>query len=682
MPTVTVPLRPGSDGDYTHKPPDKSTWTIIDPPTLYLERVGLQWMQDRDEAKPGIKYVLEKLPVGYTLYQRPRANGTKDKYLFGHPNHKYFDSPNRFYPHFKHLIENGGNSMACPCTVCDPRGGVLPGKPPSTSGHFSMSSSSTSGPSSRRISITIPSKEETTSQPVQSIDVGASAKVSLGRPKMTLTGMDATRVDEEGTPDIYRNLIDRLKCHGKLDESIKEPLSLDWRAEQEVIPDLMKKVQRDPQWIPRIGDILLYVRNVPEGIQIVQDPQTGEYVLYDPQSNDFGEKAMWEAGLVCQVPAVQEPSGGEEQWCISQTGVRMEPVPNPNDTKKALSKRYTYVPVEHTRPFCLCEDYIGYVPQDKRHPTIQNAFTVSATMSLMGKHRFHGTWPTAYIHCHAIYIGSELIAVGDTVRLAPKAGDENVIADVLVVKTIRLRLSNLDNASTNDYDEGRPYNSEIWIYGSGFTTTALRTSKEWLSQSNTKIPKSASGYGAWFPLHPSNKELAVPFSRIIGRLYERDALESWFSDPDLDSGREGVLDARHFASSHDKRIVSNVGTTWFWADSRADALDLHTINGIDVGKNDIQRDPRDWHKSIKAMEAGAAFSDRRLVPQVRSLRGFLAPGTSIEHEKGSTSSSSAMTGSKRRVIEVSDDDEEEIRRQTRIVTNVPYRRSKIQVVVD
>lgn len=684
MPTVVVPLRLGSDGDYTHKPPDNSNWTIIDPPSLYLERVGLQWMQDRNETKPGIKYVLERLPVGYTLYQRPRANGTKDKYLFGHPNHKYFDSPNRFYPHFKHLIENSGDSIGCPCTICDPRGGVLPGKPPSTSVHFSKSSSSVSGTSSRRISGATSFKETiASSQPVLGNNAVASTKLPLGRPKVTLAGMDATRVDEEGTPDIYRNLIDKLKRHGKLDESIKEPLSLDWRAEQEVIPDFLKKLRRDPQWIPRVGDILLYVRNVPEGFQIAQGPRTSEHLLYEPRSNTFGEKPVWEAGLVSQAPA--ESAEGENQWYVSQAGVRMEPVPNSNDTNKSLSKRYTYVLVEHTRPFFLWEDFIGCVPRNERHPTIQNAFTVSATMSLMGKHRFHGTWPTAYIHCHAIYVGSELIAVGDTVRLAPKAGDyENVITDVLVVKTIRLRLCNLDSASTNDYDEGRPYNSEVWIYGSGYTTTASRSSKEWLSENNIEMPKSASGYGAWYPLHPPNKELAVPFSRIIGRLYEHDALESWIPDPDLDSGRDSVLDARYFASKNDKRIVSNVGTNWFWADSRADALDLHTINGLDVGKHDIQRDPKDWRKSIKTIEAGAAFSDRRPAPHndVRNPRGFLAPGTRMQDEKSSTSSSSAMTGSKRRVVEVSDDDEEEIRRQTRIVTDVPYKRTKVQVIVD
>ncbi|KAL1612607.1 hypothetical protein SLS60_000836 [Paraconiothyrium brasiliense] len=690
---VVVPLKPGSDGDYTHKPPDNSTWTLIDPPTLYLDRIGLQWMQDRGEANPGVKYTLEQLPVGYTLYERPRPSGIKDKYLFGHPNHKQFDSPNRFYPHFKHMMEHDGNTMGCPCTVCDPRGGVLPGKPSLTSGYFSKSNSFKSGSStvsSGKVNGANSKSGSGTSlkKPIITLQAGAtnghSSKVPykpMGRLDVTLAGMDTTHVDEEGTPDVYRNLIDRLKRHGTLDETIKEPLSLDWRAEQETIPDLLEKVRRDPQWIPRVGDILLYVRDVPEGYEIAQDPQTGEHCLYDPNTRNLVKQAIWEAGLVGQAPA--EPAeDGKNDWYVSRTGVRMEPVPNPNDTDKAWSKHYTYVPIEHTRPFCLWGDYVGNIPRHERHPTIQNAFTVSATMSLVGKHRFHGKWPDAQIYCHAIYVGSELIAVGDTVRLTPKAGDEdNVVTDILVVKTIRLKLSNLDNASSNDYDEGRHYNSEIWIYGSAYTSVASRSSKEWLGEQNTEIPKSASGYSIWYPLHPATKELAVPFSRIVSRLYEHDALESWVSDPNLDSGRDGVLDARHFASKNDKRIVSNLGTTWFWADSRADALDLQTINGFDVGKHDIERDPRQWRKSIKMMGPGAAVTDRKPVHPMRSLRGFMAPDTQLQGGESSSSGSSMTIGSKRHTIEISDD-EEEVRRQTRIVTNVPYKKSKIQVVVD
>lgn len=691
--TVMVPLWPGSDGDYMHKPPENSVWSIIDPPTLYLERIGLQWMQDRDEAKPGVKYMLERLPAGYTLYERPRSSGIKDKYLFGHPKHKYFDSPNRFYPHFKHMMDHDGDTMGWPCTVCVPRGGILPGKSPSTSGYFNKGARS-SGGSSRSSRSSSRRMSDVNSVPTLTIRsalahgaAGTRPKERykpMGRPKTTPAGIDATHVDEEGTPDVYRNLIDRLKRQGNLDTPIKEPLSLDWRAEQEVIPDLLRKLQRDEQCIPRVGDIVLYVRNVLERFKIAQHPQTGEYYLHDPLNDTFGEKVIWEAGVVSQAPT-QLNVNHQYEWSVSQTGVRLEPVPDPNDASKSLSKRYTYVPAEHTRPFCLWEDFIGYVSRDERHPTIQNAFTVSATMSLMGKHRFHGNWPQAQIYCHAIYIGSELIAVGDTVRLAPKVGDEdNITTDILVVKTIRLKLHNLDNASCNDYDDGRPYNSEVWIYGSGYTSVASHSSKEWLSDSNVEIPKAASGYADWYPLHPLNKELAVPFSRIVGRLYELDALESWVPDPDLDSGRDGVLDARHYASKNDKRIVSNIGTTWFWADSRADALDLETFNGLSVGKHDIERDPKEWRKSIKITGAGAAVPERPPGSGTRNLRDFLASGNraSTIPSKDSNSSGGSMTAKgKRPVIEVSDE-EEEARRQTRIVTNIPYKKSKIQVVID
>src|SRR5262245_17138102 len=98
---VVVPLRPGSDGDVMHKPVG-ATHTIVEPPSLYLEKLGDRWMEARGERQPGIHYILERLPTGYSLYQRPRGKNASivDKFLFGHPQHRVFDSPNRFFPHF------------------------------------------------------------------------------------------------------------------------------------------------------------------------------------------------------------------------------------------------------------------------------------------------------------------------------------------------------------------------------------------------------------------------------------------------------------------------------------------------------------------------------------------------------------------------------------------------------
>jgi hypothetical protein len=141
---IVVPLRPGcSDGDALHVP-KQGPYTQVVPPTAYLEKTAQQWMERRNEAKPGAKYILEALPSGYTMWQRPRPSDPKvcDKYLYGHPGQKPFDSPNRFYPHFEYLMDNNGSNIGCPCKLC--AAGML-----QRSASSSAKASSSSAPSSR-----------------------------------------------------------------------------------------------------------------------------------------------------------------------------------------------------------------------------------------------------------------------------------------------------------------------------------------------------------------------------------------------------------------------------------------------------------------------------------------------------------------------------------------------------
>jgi hypothetical protein len=491
MPQVVVPLKGGSDADATHRPSGPA-YTLVDPPTLYLEKIGQQWMQARGEAKLGVKYTLEALPAGYALYQKPRTGQPShiDKWLYGHPSRKAFDSPNRFFPHFQYLMENDGNSIGCPCTVCNPKGGVLPrsegSRSSSSKRRSNGSSSGSSTPLKRKMSVSLAGP----SMPVQ----------QQGRPKKMTAGTDTNRVDEEGTPDVYRNLIDKLKRYGSLDDTIMEPMSIDWRAEQSMLPNLLKSLQAEPQWIPRVGDVVLFISE----IELLQHEQTGEHMFWDPESDEFMGEPTWQAGLVGQTPTEDlttedavRPSV-ETQNNISLSGVRVEPLPNPNDANKSFSKRYKYVPVHQTRPFVLWKDYLGHLPEEEWHPTIKNALTTMAAVSLMGKHRFRGQWPDANIYCKAVYIGSEMLVVGDTVRLLPKGGQTTPCTDILVINSIRLKLSNLDKTSGNDYDEGRPYNSEVWIFGTAYSTDSSRSSKEWYTAANAETPKAAEGYAKWY----------------------------------------------------------------------------------------------------------------------------------------------------------------------------------------
>jgi hypothetical protein len=727
-----VRLRPGcSDGDALHVP-KQGTLTQVSPPTLYLEKIGPQWMKNRGEAQPGVKYILEALPNGYTMWQRPRPSAPKhvDKYLYGHPSHKVFDSPNRFYPHFEHLMENNGSSIGCPCTVCAGSSGVLP-----RSSSNSIRPGSSSSASSRTKTTKHPKPISNLSRPLQgstlrpSVVSGStrplapavqpmSAAVPInqlkGRPKLIKPGADNTHVDEEGTPDVYRNLVDKLRRHDTIDEIIEQPLSPDWRIEQKVLPGMLQTLKKQDQWLPRVGDIVLYLRDLPGHVEIMRHEETGEYNMYDEKHEELIGTPPWEAGLVGEVPA--EPTAiadlhrSEAETSVIYSGVRVEPLPNPNSVDKSLSKRYKYVPLRQTRPFALWNELLAQIPKGEWHATIMNALTVISTVSLLGKYRFRGTWPEASIYCYGVHIGSELLVVGDTVRLLPSASKfQTRCTDVLVIKTIRLKWSNLDLASTNDYDDGRPYNSEVFLYGSAYTNDPTLMNKEYMSNDNSEPPRAASAYGEWYPLHPSSKELVLPYSRIAGRLYEQDAMSFWLNSdpddrPDLDVGREGLMEARAFARQHDQRISKEPGATWYWGDDRADALNLRTINSLEVTKFDQNRDIRAMRKSIKTLDGEDTKPTTAAQPTApntmgsRDLRRFMAPGSDLpdamegvkdlsmnDSVNGSSSSAEGSAAGKKRphVINLSDDEDDmEVMQNTRIVDDVPgKKKARVAVVI-
>ncbi|KAL5119716.1 hypothetical protein ACEQ8H_002322 [Pleosporales sp. CAS-2024a] len=729
-----VRLRPGSsDGDALHVP-KQGKHSQLNPPTLYLEKIAQQWMEHRGEAEPGVKYKLESLPYGYTLWHRPRAGKptSYDKYLYGHPSQKYFDSPNRYFPHFLHLMENNGNNIGCPCTICAGSAGILP----STKSSVSRSSSSASshvqthtGKTAkvqpvpmpmpiRRMPVTgtsAPTKHFS-SPAAQPTSASALSTQPKGRPKLIATGMDNTHVDDEGTPDVYRNLIDRLKRHGTIDEMVQQPLSADWRAEQKVLPSMLKSLKQQGHWLPRVGEIVLYLRDLPHEVEIVRHDTTGEFQMYHQEAGEFLGTPSWQAGLVGEVPdkstsiSIADLHRSNSETSVIYCGIRVEPLPNVNESDKSISKRHRYVSLRQVRPFVFWRELLAQVPEDEWHATITNALISSATLSLIGKYRFRGTWPEAAIYCHGIYLGSELLVVGDAVRLLPNASKfQTRCTEIMVIKTIRLKWSSLDLASSNDYDEGRPYNSEVLIYGSAYTSDLSAINKEYISEDNTMPPSAAAPYSEWYPLHPSSKELVIPYSRIAGRLYEQDAVSFWLGSdsanrpdpdrPDPDLGREGVVEARAFARQHDERIRREPGATWYWGDDRADALSLHTINGIEVSRHNQERDVRTLRKNIKILDSlKAAKPELMTTFNNRDLRSFMAPRSALATESSPSVAELGMSNSspsksfntagsstaikKRCHVVVLSDDEDEIKEHTRLVEEIPrQKKAKVAVLV-
>ena len=108
----------------------------------------------------------------------------------------------------------------------------------------------------------------------------------------------------------------------------------------------------------------------------------------------------------------------EKKTALNTAGFRLETLPDPNDPlNKGVSKQYKYVPLRNIRPLSHWQTVLRGIDEKKLHSSIKSAFTCMTSISLVEKFKATGQWPEASIHCKAMYIGSELVTVGDTVRL-------------------------------------------------------------------------------------------------------------------------------------------------------------------------------------------------------------------------------------------------------------------------
>ncbi|KAE8400126.1 hypothetical protein BDV37DRAFT_258374 [Aspergillus pseudonomiae] len=114
---VIIPIGSVSDGD-------KSTWPTearfgMPDDSSYREKLAMLWLQKIGTYEEGMRYMLNRLPDGYALFDRPRGTDPtiRDRFLWGHPIGQYFPSILQFFPHFYHLMT--GAAGPCHCMLCD-----------------------------------------------------------------------------------------------------------------------------------------------------------------------------------------------------------------------------------------------------------------------------------------------------------------------------------------------------------------------------------------------------------------------------------------------------------------------------------------------------------------------------------------------------------------------------------
>ena len=425
--------------------------------------------------------------------------------------------------------------------------------------------------------------------------------------------------DREGNPDVYKIALRKLRKRGVLDERIKEPECMDWRAEKTQLEEHIERVRIQQSYIPRLGEIVLWTPALEGGLR--ENPKTKAIEAYSGER--FLSIPEWRAGIVAQVPRediklrdIVETS--DKSMDVNYSGFRIETFPDTLSSDKSYSLHYKYVPLKCIKPFNSFEVFLQQIPREQFHPSIEYAMTVMSSISLLNKTRIRGTSPDASILSQAMYLGAELLVIGDAVRLKPKGStaencSSNMITDVLVIEEIRVDLSSCDD----DYQSERlAENYRFRIRGKAYTNSPYRVytiGGNPPAMSHDEVVGAfqytgMGGYGDWYGLH-RGKTVEVSQDMIIGRCYEPDAMAILFGSLSISRDLHGVLIGRDYSRQTDERIAE--GKHWFWGDYRTQTLALDTLNGEDVGPYNEARDIGKWKANLHIIDGQATAADVR-----------------------------------------------------------------------
>lgn len=651
---VKVHVNSFTDGDPSTWPGKPAYRTSSE--ERYLIQLAKAWVKQQGLEEPGKEYYLDKLPDGYALFETDQRNGTQVyKRLFGHPTGKFYDSILRFQVHFLWLM--GGKRGECECVNC----GRPKAKPVIPRTRLPVD----------RFALPLERRKGPTGLDSDAAASSRSTPAAMSsRPQRQIKAAGAPyAVDAEGNEDVYKDFTKKLlgsKGGTKgIEDDIHEINSLDWRAEHawndygvDLIQQNLTSISNQHSFVPRIGELVLWTPNFLDGHYLMLHQKTFEYKFYSFDQKRFNGFPAWRAGLVTAVPTATATDGPidfpdiqtlpKKQMALNTAGFRVETFPDPNnEVDKTASKQYRYVPLQNIRPLSHWQMLLRGIPRDRWHPSIEHALTCMTSISVLEKWWFKGDWPQASILCKGIYIGSELIIVGDTVRITPEPSTSKTkrCTDVMVVSDIRVNLLNIRPEDVLPDTPLLSAASSITLVGKGYTLDIRRDYRMQGKNAEAEMteipspvameevktafrPVGTGEYGTWYRLHDPSKCYEISYDRVLGRLYEAAAVRLWTGllqtkqledeklkiRPTLDFDLKAIEEGRMYATQADERLEEpeDEQLAWFWADTRAEALDIQTINGFETEKYDKVRDPvtlEQWRMYLKVLNGQSVAPD-------------------------------------------------------------------------
>lgn len=436
--------------------------------------------------------------------------------------------------------------------------------------------------------------------------------------------------DEEG-PDYWKIMVMKLKEKGKIDEDIEQKSNIDWVLTHDDLADYFMKLTIDPAYVPRRGELVLWVWSGLEDGSLMHNPETGVIEVFG-NDNKWHGTPNWRAGIVTQTPhdevhMVDIIDRPDSPRGLSYSGFRVETLPDPLGTDKSYSRQYSYVPLRNIKPLNSWQIFLRDLNREDMHPSIENALTVMSSWSFVHKFHAKGEWTSGLrVLCKGIFVGAELLAVHDTIRLKPegyhfnqhKVGETSKMTDVMVIDEITIVLT---DCIDDPKDEQLATHYNALITGKMFTTNPDRgihggpfaeidpTPLSTAEATETFRQAGMSEYGPWYRM-ANGKTCNVSPHHVIGRCYEPLAAQLMFSTYSFGYDLSSVMEGRHYSKKVDQRIP--VGNTWFWGDSRVETLGLSEINGVECGRSASQREtPAKWQAVLQIAQGETSHAVRR-----------------------------------------------------------------------
>lgn len=402
---------------------------------------------------------------------------------------------------------------------------------------------------------------------------------------------------------------------------------------------------------PRVGEIVLFYCHDSHCVHLEESTQ--KYKLYDEVTDNFLDHPEWMAGLVNLTPddgvlTLRDLIAPTDE--VNELNHKSYSIELLDDSRhRSQGPSIFHVDIRHIRPFSFFRELLTGLPQSRWHQSIKSAWRYANGLSHVEMFRFLGDHSSAYFQCRGLWIGYELVTIGDVVRIKPSACSQlqPKIMDVLLVKSINLACKSL--AQFPEIELGfvlrgkvfsvlPPSPTSIPYVGMDATDAVLRL---------LDLPECMRGY-TWYDIS-RGKEVEVSPFEVIGRCYQHEAMVWMIDSSEFNVGYEGIQKLREFVSADYQRRMDWEQYTreeWDelrgqWYNDRFEMLGTEYFRGEAVG-NRRERENRSLdhngvlsRKKIKAQEQLLDNVSRGYAHIKRRRKDFSADENTIRSGTGS-----------------------------------------------